>query len=76
MKYQVGKFLATRHFNPQGWADYFPLTEWGNGDLIEEVHRLDGEMCRVIDTGSEVYCDLEFLDGTRLVAVSRGHVFF
>ncbi len=74
MKYTTGTFRAGFHLNSDGWADMYPLSAWE--DMQEEVVRVDGQKCRVLDCGLEGYVDLEFLDGSLLEAVSRGHVFF
>jgi hypothetical protein len=73
MKYTIGTFRATRHRDNSGVTDWYALGDWGG--LIDEAERLNGEKCRVSDAGVEGYCDLEFIDGSRLEAVSRGHIF-
>jgi hypothetical protein len=74
MKYTTGKFRAFYCTDAAGWTESVPSTQWG--ELAEVAYQLDGEPCRVLDCGLEGYADLEFLDGSLLEAVSRGHVFF
>lgn len=74
MKYTTGKFRAFYCTGAAGWTENVDEAQWG--ELAEVVYKLDGERCRVLDCGVEGYADLEFLDGSRLEAVSRGHIFF
>lgn len=73
MKYTTGTFRVN-YLNLDGRVERIDTTLWG--DRVDQVWEYDQQRCRVLDCGVEGYVDLEFLDGSRLEVVSRGHVFF
>jgi len=73
MKYEVGTFRANYYINDLGWTESMDMTEWG--DMRDLVEQYDQRPCRVLDCGVEGYADLEFLDGSRLEAIHRAHIY-